>query len=276
MSKLVFSDKVGFPNSWEGLTRREMVYLLKLYMMLQQGKGLSLHDLKRIFTSQVFSWRGIRKEKSVDYLLLVDATSKTLDWAIGYDEQQHAAVMNYDSIECLIKNFGKFQGPANYGGDISFGEFRYLLMLYNQLAENNDVLALDKMAGTLYRSVDKDTGRHVLFNVDKDYAATGKRMPEWLKYYAYLWFTAFVRYLMTGDFIIDGCTVNFSKIFAGEKNGVSENFIGMNAILFSVAESHVFGAAKEVDDTQLFRILLKLVDDGNKADELKKNYASHD
>lgn len=274
MTKVILSDKVGFPNSWESLTRRETICLLKLFLMLQQDKGLSLRDVKRIFTSQVFSWRGIRKEKTIDYMMLVDGASKTLDWAISYDDVLQAAVMNYDCIECLIKNFGKLQGPVSYGGDISFGEFRYLLMLYNALAENDDVYALDRMAGVLYRTVDKKTGRHVLFNANTNYGELGKRLPEWLKYYAYLWFTAFVRYLMAGDFIIDGNTVNFAKIFAGEKETPSDNFIGMNSILFSVAESHVFGAAKEVDETQLFRILMKLVDDSNKAEELMKMYKS--
>lgn len=270
------SKKVGFPTEWEELTKRELIYLLKLFIVLQQGKGLSLQDLKRAFTAQVFSWRGIRKEKTVDYMLLVDGASKTLDWAISYDEEAHAAVMHYDCIACLIREFGRFHGPVSYGGDISFGEFRHLLMLYNDLSENNNESALDRMAGVLYRPVDKKTGRHVLFDVDADYSAIGHRMPEWLRYYAYLWFTAFSRYLMTGDFIVDGNAVNFSKIFASSDDSVPDNFIGMNSILFSVAESHVFGAAKDVDNTYLFRILLKLVDDGNKADELMKMYKSHD
>lgn len=269
------SDKTGFPNSWESLTKRELKYLITLFLKLSNGGGFSLRDVKRIFTSQVLTWRGIRKEKTMDYMLLVDEVSRTLDWALHFDEERMAAVITYDCIECQIPKCGKFYGPQSYGADLCFGEFRYLLSLLNRISEGNTTL-LYEMSGCLYRTRDKKTGRHVKFSTSENYYEKGKRLPEYVQYYSYLWFHAFTEYLMTGDFVIDGCTVNFSSVFAGGGESVPKNFIGMNSILFSVAESRVFGDADDVDSTQLFRILLKLVDDGNKAEELRKQYKQHD
>ena len=267
----MLSDKTGFPNSWESLEKRELVYLLKLWLILDKKKDLSMQDVKRSFVSQIFTWRGIRKEKTIDYMLLVDEVSKTLDWAFSYDKVKKEAVINYDCIEFLFPKFGSLKGPQNYGGDLSFGEFRFLLMLFNEIGKGNDVENnIRRIAGTLYRQLDKSKRRRILFNADMNYIGNSKRMPEYIIYYAYLWFSAFCRYLMDGSFIIDGNEVNFACIFSGGESS-SDNYIGMNSILFSVAESHVFGTVKDVDDAQLFRILLKLVDDKNKADELKKS-----
>ena len=96
-----------------------------------------------------------------------------------------------------------------------------------------------------------------------------RKLPEQITYYAYLWFAAFCKYLMDGPFIIDGHEVNFKCIFAGSGED-NDNSLGMDSILFSVAESHVFGNIKDVEDAQLFRVLLKLLDDKNKSDDMKK------
>lgn len=266
------TEKSGFPISWEEMTKRELVYLLKLWLNLDRQEGWSLQDIKRAWVGQVFTWRGLRKEKTIDYMILVDEVSKELDWMLSFDKKSKTANMNYDSIRCLIPKFGNLQGPADYGSDLSFGEFRHLLMLFNEIGNGNKAdLYMQMVAGTLYRQRDKKTGRRVLFNPDYNYLQNAKRMPEYILYYAYLWFGAFCSYLMNSPFIIDGNQVNFSVIFAKSENEVTDNFIGMNSILFSVAESHVFGTVKDVDDAQLFRILLKLVDDKNKADDLKKS-----
>ena len=45
----------------------------------------------------------------------------------------------------------------------------------------------------------------------------------------------------------------------------------MNSILFSVAESGVFGNARATDDTLLLRVMMKLLDDRQRADELMRN-----
>ena len=50
----------------------------------------------------------------------------------------------------------------------------------------------------------------------------------------------------------------------------------MNSILFSMAESGVFGSIEEVDNTQLLRVLLKLLDDKQKADSLIQATKKHD
>lgn len=270
----MMTEKSGFPIRWEMLTQKELQAIIEMFNSLDKGMDFSLLDIKRSWVALVLKWRGVSIKNTIDDMLLIDGIAKELDWLIYYENENKTANINYDCIECLLPRFHGLAGPENYGYDLTFGEYRKLLVIFNEISQGNNVGAyMDMLAGTLYRKYDKKLKRRVAFNPDYDYTRNAKRMPDWLKYYAYLWFGAFCQYLMTSPFIIDGNEINFSAIFTSpdSKNTVPENFIGMNSILFSVAESHVFGTVTDVDNTQLFRILMKLVDDKNRSDELKKS-----
>jgi len=269
------TEKSGFPVCWEMITQRELQAIIELFGTLDKGKGFSLLDIKRSWVALVLKWRGVTLKNTIDDMILVDEVAKELDWLIYYDNDKKTANLNYDCIKCIVPRYNDLTGPANFGYDLTFGEYRKLLVIFNEISQGNNVAAyMDMLAGTLYRRYDARLKRRVAFNPDYDYSHNAKRLPEWLKYYAYMWFGAFCQYLMTSPFIIDGNEINFSVIFTSpdSNESVPDNFIGMNSILFSVAESHVFGTATDVDNTQLFRILMKLVDDKNKSDELKKLY----
>lgn len=45
----------------------------------------------------------------------------------------------------------------------------------------------------------------------------------------------------------------------------------MNSVLYSVAESGIFGNADATDDTLLLRVMMKLLDDKLRADEMIRN-----
>ena len=47
--------------------------------------------------------------------------------------------------------------------------------------------------------------------------------------------------------------------------------LGMNSVLYSVAESGIFGNADATDDTLLLRVMMKLLDDKQRADEMIRN-----
>ena len=91
----------------------------------------------------------------------------------------------------------------------------------------------------------------------------------------YAWFSYFCEYLFSGTFIIDGLELCFGPVFSrGRDKDARQNDVqslGMNSILFSVAESGVFGNARATDDTLLLRVMMKLLDDRQRADELMRN-----
>jgi hypothetical protein len=104
------------------------------------------------------------------------------------------------------------------------------------------------------------------------YADRIRIMPEHIRWGVYAWFAYFCEYLLTGTFIIEGTEVCFAPIFvrSGSEGGTSEQNLGLHAIGLSVAESGVFGNAEQTDRTLLLKIMLKLLNDHQRAEALQK------
>ena len=97
-----------------------------------------------------------------------------------------------------------------------------------------------------------------------------RKMPDYMQWGIYVIFAYFCEYLQTGEFIIDGSTVSFAPLFTSDGSSRPNQSIGMNAIRFTVAESGVFGSAEQLDRTPLLQVMLKVLDDKQRAEDLLK------
>ena len=196
-------------------------------------------------------------------MLLVAMVADTLEWMWLVDDEAGCISLHFDTTRNLLPEYKGLRGPQSHGGDLTFGEFRAATAAMNLYTEDHlpsDLLAL---VAVLYRFPDP-----VMRDVQRV-------MPDWLQWGVYAWFARFCEYLLTGEFIIDGQTVTFAPVFGRrDKDGErpSGQDLGLNSILYTVAESGVFGTATETDRTPLLRVLLKLLDDKQRADELMKRY----
>lgn len=270
-------DIIEFPECWEEVQPAEFAYLLKLRMLLiLTPKAISLADVKRLWCRYVLRHRGL-KSKRKDYYLLVNKLAKTLDWQWRVDKETNIIALTYDSTVNLIPSWSGFWGPASHGADLTFGEFRFAVIMMNEYTRTHDVAFLNSLCAILYRR--KKDGKRVPFsssNLGKA-AKDIVGMPDYLKWGVYCWMASFCEFLFNGAFVLDGCEVCFAPIFISSgKDNAPEQSLGMNSILFSVAESGVFGGIEEVDNTQLLRVLLKLLDDKQKADAILNSAKKHD
>jgi hypothetical protein len=268
---------IEFPECWEEVQPAEFAYLLKLRMLLiLTPRAVSLTDVKRLWCSYVLRHRGL-KSKRKDYYLLVNRLAKTLDWQWRVDEDNNSIALTFDSTVNLIPSWSGFWGPASHGADLTFGEFRFAVIMHNEYTRTQDMAYLNSLCAILYRP--KKNGRRIPF-VSSDISRGVKDiagMPDYLKWGIYCWFASFCSFLFHGTFVLDGCDVCFEPVFASAgKDHAPEQSLGMNSILFSMAESGVFGSIEEVDNTQLLRVLLKLLDDKQKADSLIQAAKKHD
>ena len=103
----------------------------------------------------------------------------------------------------------------------------------------------------------------------------GEKMQRWQVWGIYAWFAYFCEYLTCGVFILDGEEICFAPLFARNEKGGTRNE-NSNAggslaqICNTLAESRVFGTAKEVDHTLLFDVMRKLLQDYYALQRLKK------
>ena len=267
---------IEFPDSWDELTPREWTLLLWLRHTLATRPGIALQDVKRAWCFQTLRWRGLkfRRKDAADGMILVDRLSRTLGWMWAVDEEDGSVALDFRTTKNLLPRWKDLTGPQSHGAGLAFGEFRAAtaaMNLYTQGHGPRDLLAL---AATLYRRPGAG-GRRLPFDADllPAYMRAAKGMPVWLQWGVYAWFASFCQYLTEGTFLIDGQEVCFAPVFARRDPDAprpSGQDLGLNSILYTVAESGVFGAADDTDRAPLLRVLLKLLDDKQRADELMK------
>lgn len=276
-------EDVIFPDCWEEVLPSEWQYLLKLRHKLMTQKGVTLKDVKIEWCRFVLHNRRFRQDVGkTDFLILIYELSNTLDWMWGVNDDQFIE-LTFNSTVNLLPRWGKLVGPLSHGGDLTFAEFRHAVILFNQYNATQESIYLSCLVGMLYRKPGKNVGKKTFdgqyreeFNPARIdlYAKRIEVMPEWVQYGVYAWFAHFCDYLLTGEFIVDGSQVCFSSIFERKKESEGDNQsqnLGMNAILFSVAESGIFGNLDEADKQPLLRIMLKLLDDKQRAESFSKS-----
>ena len=269
---------ISFPDCWDELTTDEWVYLLDLRQALQTHRGVSLQDVRRAWCFYVLAHRGYKfhrdKALHTDEMNLVERLTETLSWMWLIDDEEGCIALRFNTTKNLFPKWKKLIGPASHGADLTFGEFRAAtaaMNLYTQDHMPSDLLAL---VAILYRKPGEH-GKRLPFDTDRlpEYMQAAKDMPAFLQWGVYAWFAYFCEYLLTGAFVIDGNEVTFAPVF-GRRDAnapqASGQDLGLNSILYTVAESGVFGTADDTDRTPLLRVLLKLLDDKQRADEMLK------
>ena len=163
---------------------------------------------------------------------------------------------------------------------MTFGEFRQAAAVMNKYNAGQDPADLRALCAILYRRTLKDKGCILREPFRPQYMGrymeAVRYMPDWMQWGVYAWFAYFCHYLFTGTFIIDGLELCFAPVFDRHRKspaaqpGIIQN-LGMNSVLYSVAESGIFGNVDATDDTLLLRVMMKLLDDKQRADEMMRN-----
>jgi hypothetical protein len=257
-----------FAENWEELTPKQVAYIFKkLYTKLIRGEwdedSFRLHIADYLLGQK----KPMRKDRRERYGLLVRQCADTLHWMFLKTETGEMEI-NFDTLHNHFASIKKTIAPSLMS--IRFGEYRHAVALFHAYhLSGGDESILATLAGLLYRKANEPFAEHG--TAMQRYEQRGKRMPRHIAYYIYVWFATMNRFLLKETFTIDGCDVCFAPIFAthgGENKGQD---IGLNSILFTLADTGTFGNADETDKAPLFRVMLKLLHDKNNADNLKNS-----
>ena len=258
---------IEFPTAWEEVKPEEFTYLVNLFFKMIHRRGVELMDVKREWIRFVLRNRSVKPNNSLQYYKLIHDLLPMLDWL--FIEEGNKAGINFTSTVNLMPHYGHLYGPADHGADLTFGEYRTAVQLMNAYSTEHSDEFIAALAGMLYRK--KRNGTRETFDIEQmtAYERRGRKMPQYVQYSVYLWLASFSKFLMEGTFVVDGSEVCFGDLF--ERNGGEpKKNLGMNGILYSMAESGVFGTADDVDRTPLLKVLMKLMNDKYKLDELKE------
>ena len=271
---------ITLPEEWDELTEADWRELLKMrQQMVVKGLKLTIDDVRIESARMLLKNRGVKLQlNNPNYLTLVKLLADSLDWL--WKEEEGGLSLVYRSTLNKLPKVRDWLGPLDCGSDMKFGEFRMALAILKNYEQEPSVRDLNVLAGLLYRPEASKKMQHEQQlrrwpydwdNFDQK-EKRGEEMKPWQVWGIYAWFAYFCEALTTETFIIEGEEVTFAPLFQKHEGVAKKDNRGgsMAQICHTLAESHVFGTAKEVDRTPLFDVMRKLLQDYYSLQELKK------
>lgn len=176
-----------------------------------------------------------------------------------------------------------YYGPTNGFMNIKFGEYTDALRLFLEFNTTGEIKLLYDLAATLYRK--KNRFHFILKNRDnydgdcrrkynqhhlESRAKTFQYAPLGFIYGIYLYFASFQKFVSSAEVPWGDKTLNLSILFESN-NEVSEieaSDIGLDSVLFAMAETGAFGDFEKVQNTPFWTIMIRMYD--SKINNLKQ------
>ena len=269
---------IQIPDCWEELTEADWQEILKIRQKVVEGGGRYTElDITTETARMLLQHRGVKPQTgNADYVHLVGSLAKTLGWL--WHVEGNTISLVYKDTRNLLPVVKRWLGPLSHGEDLMFGEFRMAYAVLRNYETHPSERDLNVLAGLLYRPEASEKTRHEQqlrrwpydWDTFEQKERRGEQMERWQVWGIYAWFSWFCEYLTTGTFIIEGEEMCFAPIFEPTGDGKQEDRGGMGQICLTLAESHVFGTARDVDRTPLLTVMQKLLMDYRTLMKIKK------
>lgn len=291
-----FNKKI--PAVIEELQRDEFIYFCEL-LLLYVEKKITAHDFKQRLAFKLLNIKitkdyfKLSKEQqmqvNVNMFQLADLMDSFFEDKIVEGELKRALKINF--IRNLIPSYNGLYGPKDALTDVIFREYREAHKSFVEFSINMNIEALNKLIAILYRPkkrfiffkklLRKWDGQHrIEFNPNL-LEERIKKIAHWpfaVKYGIYLFYAGCEEFLKTGQPLIDGNPVDLSILYNQDEKQQQEepNGIGLAGILFSLAESNVFGDVEKTDNQNIYDIFLRLYQVVIQNKKLEAEYKKHD
>jgi hypothetical protein len=273
---------IQYASCIEELTQDEFVYFVLLYIQ-QQHNQITIDDFRRLLAYKLLGLR-----KSLKYYRMsheerevindnINRIVDTLDSFYEYTEVDKNLVklLTMKWVKQMLPSIGKLVGPDDALTNCSIFEYKEAFTQFNEYRTSHEEETLDRMIAILYRP------RKYFFRIRKRFAwhdieerqsftsktnpdilerriKIVKHLPQYIKAAIYLWFENCVQYIVSGKPTVDGVEIDFSVLFSNKNDGAGPSGIGLTGIIYSLAESSVFGTAEQTSNTGLYDILVRL------------------
>lgn len=273
------------PENIYEFTGDQWPILVKLYLLLDT-KAITYDEFKNGLITQLL---GIKKtyayekltpdlaklkihenmssiEDMIDTLFeVVDDTGK---------ETRHISILSSKQYYPFIKvGRKKLYGPGDAMNDATWYEYRTACYLYEQFLNSKEEKDLNMLFAFLYRP-----GKWPYFIRKRQKSYNGIRrseitsttnpvylenraklvsnLPFELRYSAIIYIAGTLDYLRNGEPEINGRPLKLEKLYDDDK--VNDESIGLTGLLYTMAETGIFGDINQVDAQNLYMILARM------------------
>lgn len=294
----------NYASSIEELNQEEYIYFIG--QMLEMEKGMIDNDLFKynllLKIAQIKLSRKFKKQlkkKDTEGLAKLDHLLKLASKLDSFfitemKDNQEVKVLDIVSVKCLINKVLKYYGPEDMMQHSNFFEYRTAHGYFREFINDNDETALNKLVATLYRPKKKFLFiRRKLKNFSSDLrqeltsdtnplrlekrAMKIGKLPFPVKYGILLFFYSIEKQMRSGKLIIDGNECDMNILYEGHEDAENEKYpgIGLPGLLFTMAETKVFGNVKETDSQCMWDIIARIyqvaVDNKKQIENMKNN-----
>lgn len=266
--------KISIPATYDEMTGRQVVYIMQC--LAKHRAGLMSIDEFRVRV--LYKLCGIRRtlrsairaawhpETPAQCKRRAEQVALLCDQLLGgiLEKTSDGYQIRFDSVRNFWPSvrigWRRLFGPAEALLDISFAEFRGASDEMQLYLQTNDDHHLDRMLACLYRPVGpiQPSGRRVVpYSPDTldRYANLCRRFKPWQKQLVLLWFSACVRYMQTGRFVIGSQEISFAELFSSDTSEKDGDSPGWMTLLYDLAEKRIFGSIEETDRQGMIEIL---------------------
>lgn len=274
---------VNYASCIEEMSQLEFEYFMLLYAQ-QQSDIITIEDFRKMLTFKLLDIRKTAKYYNMPQLLRdiihdhVNRVVETIDSFYIHEAVDGKLVHRLDLswIKQMLPVIDGLHGPADALTSCTFFEHKEAFSRYCSYLDTQDEDMLNEMIAILYRPrpfayrlrrfLSKyDVPERTIFNSKTNSAKLAKRKakvskwPDHIKLGISQWYSNCLQFLRSGTPVIDGVEIDFSILFpknTDENTGPAG--IGLMGIIFSLAETHVFGDSEKTGNSNLYDVLARL------------------
>jgi hypothetical protein len=213
-------------------------------------------------------------EAQIEKMANIYIISHQIDSFFTFDEDGKKTLkQEYTNNPMQIVKLDKvnFHGPSNHFDNVQFGEYVDGLHFFTEYHETQDLHYLYLLMATFYRekdpkALDDDTDVRVeaLTGRIEARAEKFKKLPFGQVYGFFLLFASFQKYLVTAKLYWQGKEISLDILFDQKTETTDQPEaipgLGMKSILYTLAESGVFGVLKELRKESFWEIIFRMYD----------------
>ncbi len=196
--------------------------------------------------------------------------SQFIDLFFEENEAKEKVIKQYyidNKIPSIRAGIFKHYGPSNEFNNVTFGEYIDGLEAFIDFNQTGEMIYLYRLLAIFYR---KPKFFKSSFDIRRTYDANDlEKRTELFKhqyigivYGFYLYFASFQKYLTSAKIFVEGNEIDLSILYEQNSDDYKSDIpgIGMKGVLFSMAESGVFGDQTETRNTSLWLVMIKMYD----------------
>jgi len=185
-------------------------------------------------------------------------------------------IANLSFVKNLVPEIcDRYYGPDDGLADITFCEYRFANSYFRAYMKDADENDLNHLIAVLYRPRKSMIRiRRLLpgFNGQERVPFTSKsnplklkkrvdqisKLPKSVRYGIFLWYSGCEEFLVKGKPEVDGHEIDLSELYKNTSGETTQANIGLVGILYTLAESNVFGPIENTDNQGLYDVMARL------------------